>query len=199
MDIEYTTWELFGNELIRLGTQGENDTQALWIDVSTMISIYPDAVFAIRVENPEGVPYNATQVTLDGDYLQWVYSESDTAVSGYGFAQVIAYGSLDGQEIAKTPRARTIVSSSIGSPDSPPDPMKEWLDEAQRVLEALKQLEGVGSDGIEAATAKKLKTAREIAIAGEAVGAAMFDGSEDIKIMATIERLTNEDLEVLLK
>lgn len=50
-----------------------------------------------------------------------------------------------------------------------------------------------------AVKAQKLAQKRMIALTGEAVGAAMFDGSEDIDIYTSVEALTNEELEVLLK
>lgn len=56
-----------------------------------------------------------------------------------------------------------------------------------------------GGGGGSAETAKRLKTPRTIAIGGEAVGETLFDGSEDITIYTAIERLTNEELEELLK
>lgn len=196
MHVEYTTWERWGNEIIQMGAQGESYTQSIWIDVSNILSMYPEAVFAIRVENPDGAVYNAVEASMDGDYLQWVFTDADTAVEGKGYAQIVAYGSVDGPQVAKTPKARTIISDGIDAPEKPPDPMREWLDEAQKTLEALKQMGGVVADGIEAV---RLKTPRAIALGGEAAGETMFDGGEDVTIYTSIERLTNEELEELLK
>ena len=56
-----------------------------------------------------------------------------------------------------------------------------------------------GGGGGSAETAKRLKTPRAIALGGEATGETLFDGSEDVTIYTAIERLTNEELEELLK
>ena len=55
------------------------------------------------------------------------------------------------------------------------------------------------SSANEAVTAEKLKTARTIELTGEATGETLFDGSADAAIYVAIERLTNTELEALLK
>lgn len=53
-------------------------------------------------------------------------------------------------------------------------------------------------DGI-AEAALKLATPRKIALTGEALGSGQFDGSKDIDIYTTVERITNTELEEALK
>ena len=53
-------------------------------------------------------------------------------------------------------------------------------------------------DGI-AEAALKLATPRKIALTGEALGSGQFDGSKDIDIYTTVERITNSELEEALK
>lgn len=55
------------------------------------------------------------------------------------------------------------------------------------------------SSANEAVTAEKLKTARKIAITGEAKGETQFDGSADAEIYVAISCLTNAELEEILK
>ncbi len=50
-----------------------------------------------------------------------------------------------------------------------------------------------------AAIAQRLATPRQIGVSGDAVGAAMFDGSEDVDIRTVVEALTNEDLRRILQ
>ena len=63
------------------------------------------------------------------------------------------------------------------------------------------ELEGRGEEeeGAEAETAKKLSTARQIALTGEASGQTLFDGSEDVSIYTHVERITNSELEELVQ
>lgn len=50
-----------------------------------------------------------------------------------------------------------------------------------------------------AETADRLSVAREIGLSGDALGGARFDGSKDIDIYASVPRLTNLELEEMLK
>lgn len=68
-------------------------------------------------------------------------------------------------------------------------------DFTQEQLDAL--TEGIAG-AAEAETAKKLSTARQIALTGEASGQALFDGSEDVSIYTHVERITNTELEEML-
>lgn len=61
---------------------------------------------------------------------------------------------------------------------------------------------GVGgstSTATEALTAQKLATPRVISLDGEAKGETLFDGSANASIYVALERLTNEELEEMLK
>lgn len=49
-----------------------------------------------------------------------------------------------------------------------------------------------------AETARRLYTARSIALGGDAQGGALFDGSADAEIYAAVARLSNEELEEIL-
>lgn len=136
MKIIKTAWENFGVGSIRLGRQGENLVRRLKVDISAPLEAHPDADFAIRVESPAGVVYNAAQTVQEDEWLMWDITDADTAVSGEGSVQIVMMG--DGEEIAKTARAKTVVLSSLGSGGEAPDPVKDWLDEAQKLLEDLK-------------------------------------------------------------
>lgn len=48
------------------------------------------------------------------------------------------------------------------------------------------------------AVATRLQTPREIALAGDASGGALFDGSADIEIVTVVEKITNTELEEML-
>ena len=52
--------------------------------------------------------------------------------------------------------------------------------------------------GSSASMAEKLAHARTISVTGEASGAAAFDGTQDISIVTSVQRLTNTELEAML-
>ena len=58
---------------------------------------------------------------------------------------------------------------------------------------------GGGGTGGTAQMAQKLAAARTIELEGEAIGETLFDGSQDVSIYVSIERLTNEELKEMLK
>ena len=53
--------------------------------------------------------------------------------------------------------------------------------------------------GAPAGTASRLTTPRRIALTGDATGSTMFDGSEDVSIMTTVETVSNTELEELFR
>lgn len=50
-----------------------------------------------------------------------------------------------------------------------------------------------------AITADRLTTARNIRLTNEVLGQALFDGSDDIEIYTAVERITNSEMEEMLK
>lgn len=148
MKIIKSAWERMGSGLIELGRQGESRVRELRVDVSAQQARYPDVAFAIRVENAAGVVYNAAETRLEDEWLSWVITDADTAASGEGWVQIVMLGG--GEEIAKTAKARTVVTASLKEGGAAPGPVKSWLDEAQRVLEDLKNAGSVDEDEVRA-------------------------------------------------
>ena len=67
----------------------------------------------------------------------------------------------------------------------------------EETLDDIYQRFGTG-DEVNARTAERLLNARTISLVGETLGAGQFDGSKDLSIFTTVERLTNEELEGML-
>lgn len=126
-----TAYERFGAIALCLGRAGENGVTEIRIDISTPMEEYPGAWFGIAVESPDGTCYPAVSET-DGDALVWTVSSADTAKSGKGRAQVVMYG--ESGEIGRSKPVDTIVMTSIVADSEPPDPVKNWLDNAEKVL-----------------------------------------------------------------
>lgn len=65
-------------------------------------------------------------------------------------------------------------------------------------LKPVKQEGGNADMAEEAKVAWKLKTLRKIIVSGEVDGEGLFDGSGDVDIYATVDRITNSELEAML-
>lgn len=134
-----TTWADFARGVILLGRQGENLTGRLHVDVSEMLAKYPGATFGLRAAVPGGEPYPVSHLKRDGAAVVWTITDADTAHAGEGWAQLVLYG--DGQEIAKTEIAHTLVLPSLTCEGgTPPDAVADWLNRAE---ETLGRLEGL--------------------------------------------------------
>lgn len=75
---------------IYLGIQGENEARTIQIDVSAWVTVYPNASFSIwHKRNGDTVP-SATGASYDPEtgILSWTPTETDTYVSGEGFAEI---------------------------------------------------------------------------------------------------------------
>ena len=138
MNVIKTVYERFHALPICLGKEGERFVSAVHVDVSTPQQQWPGAWFAIEVEAPDGTLYPAVCET-EGDTLKWVVSDSDTAKCGKGKAQVVTYG--ENGEIERSKVVETFILRSVVAKDPPPDPIQNWLDNAQKLLEELKGYE----------------------------------------------------------
>lgn len=133
-----TAYERFGAIPLCLGRQGETGIMEVRIDIRTPLEEYPGAWFAIEAENPEGVCYPVVSET-DGDTLIWPITGADTAKSGRGRAQVVMYG--EEGEIGRSKPADTAVLPSLTVNGDAPDPAQNWIDNALKLLEELKNYE----------------------------------------------------------
>ena len=137
-----------GAYALMLGRVGENRATQVTIDLSGILSSYPDALGSITVRRPDGKEYPAVASQADG-MLTWVVTSADIGDKpGPGAAQ-ITVRSADGT-IIKTAIATTRVAESLGSPQTPaPEPVQAWVESAAA------QLKKVIQAGIDAASAAK--------------------------------------------
>lgn len=181
MNIINTSWERIAAAPFHIGRSGTNDVTAVCIDVRSPLARYPGAAFAVRLENPRGVTYDAAQVDMTDGRLTWTVTEADTAEAGEGRIQIIMYGP-DG-EIDKSARGRTIIRHSLGTGGTPPDPVRSWLDAAQQTVQraeaAAEQYEDLAGDVKAMETSKADKTymvelfeqLKALILAGDTTGA----------------------------
>jgi hypothetical protein len=123
------------SERLQLGFEGEQNHTRVVIYCSLIFGKYPDAVATMAIKPPTGEIYPKTLIR-DGMKVIWDASASDCAIPGNGQYQLTF---TDGDEIIKTYIGEyTVLPSLIGSGD-PPDPVEDWLQEAQEALDAFEQ------------------------------------------------------------
>lgn len=112
--------------VISLGRQGENLAQTVEIDISSMISQWPDATISMLVKRKyDADPYLAN-ITVKSGILYWPITAADTAVAGDGKFEIRAtYGDV----LAKSAIGTTRVTASLtGNETDVPEAMQEWVD-----------------------------------------------------------------------
>ncbi|MFR3406462.1 MAG: hypothetical protein ACLTV6_07955, partial [Christensenellales bacterium] len=93
-----TTIEEFGRSIIDIGRVGEKGVTKLSIDVSSVLSEYPDATASLVVRQPNRKDYPASS-TLNGMILEWVIADDEIgARAGSGSIQITV---SDGEKVLK--------------------------------------------------------------------------------------------------
>jgi len=132
---------------LKLGYVGENEHVQIRIDCSEIWENYPNAVASLAVEPPEGSKYPAI-VTREGNVMCWTVRDSDVVHDGDGRIQLTF---TEGSEIQKTVICRTKVDESIIGSGTAPDPIADFVAEANEALAELEAAEVhgpvIGEDG----------------------------------------------------
>lgn len=132
---EITTRKLF------IGLEGEQNHIQVVFEASSILNAYPDASVALTVKPPVGDIYPKA-VTKDGTNVLWNVSASDCANNGEGEYQITF---TNGEEIIKSFIGGFVVFNSLVGNATPPEPVEEWLQEAQEALGELNDLSASAS------------------------------------------------------
>ena len=120
-----------GKAVIHLGKANENEATRVQIDAGVLFAEYQTAVPTLKVINPAGTVYSA-EVTRDGDYVLWDIKDSDLTENGSGDFQLTF---TENGVVVKSAISRTQICPSITGGGTAPDPVQDWLDHAEEVLE----------------------------------------------------------------
>ena len=153
---------------IDLGRQGENLARTVEIDVSALLSRWPEAVISLLVKRKQDAePYVANAHVVDG-VLYWPITAADTASAGDGKVELRA---VCGEVLAKSATGSTRVTASLtGNEAEPPEAAQGWVDQviaagggAQASAEAAREAatEATASAESAEAAAEKALTARD--------------------------------------
>lgn len=120
---------------LQLGFEGENDHTQVIFDGTLLYARYPSAVASMTVKSPSGGLY-PKELVKSGNNLIWNVSASDCAKAGSGQFQLTF---TSGTEVIKTYIGSFSVNASLLGSGDPPDPVEDWLQEAQEALDAFEQ------------------------------------------------------------
>ena len=126
-----------GNKSFDLGYVGEKNHTRVIISCTSLFSDYPNAVASMVAKPPVGDLYPVS-LTRKNNSLIWDVSPSDIAYAGSGTYQLtFTDGSGDNAEIIKTAFGSYSVKASMTATGDPPEPLEDWLEEAQETLNDL--------------------------------------------------------------
>ena len=119
--------------VIPIGFVDENLHTRVMIDCKKMFDEYPSAVATLAVNPPVGSTYPAV-VTRDGDFVIWDVTAIDAASDGNGEIQLTF---TTGETVAKSYIGRIRVTRSLAANGEVPDPVQNWIDRANEILESI--------------------------------------------------------------
>ena len=115
---------------INIGKVAENEYTRVQFNAADILAEYPAATAALSVINPAGTAYPAA-VTREGDLIIWDVTDADLTEAGQGELQLTL---TENGVVIKSYIARTRIERSIVASGSTPDPVQNWLDDAEQAL-----------------------------------------------------------------
>lgn len=128
-------------KVINLGYVGENVHTQIVIECSEVLWDYPNAVASMVVQPPRGDLYQV-EVTREENNIIWEITASDVVYAGSGRVQLTFTN--DG-EIVKSAVGTTRISGSIEATGEAPEPLQNWMDQAE---ETARQIAQDAADGV---------------------------------------------------
>ena len=125
-DEEYTAIAVDALDVVKLGRQGENDTQNVEIDCSAWLEALPDAQLVVAAIRPGENTIYLPPVSVSGGVITWPILAQDTAKAGYGRGEVRA---MLGDKIKKSIVFRTRVEASLEGSQVTPSTLPDWVTE----------------------------------------------------------------------
>lgn len=115
---------------LTIGKQGENKATSVQFNVKPWLDMWPGATIALAVQPPTGDAYPAVVTTADG-ITTWVITSADTAVPGTGKCELRV---LLNDVVKKSATYITFVAESFTASGEAPDPVTDWIEDAQAKL-----------------------------------------------------------------
>ena len=130
---------------LSIGYEGENEHTQVRIDCADVFAEYPNAVATMTIQPPTGAAYPKT-VETDGDTVVWNVTASDLAANGYGEIQLTF---TENNVIVKSVVSSFNVTRSIIGSGTAPDPVADWIEDANEKLAAVEEATQDAEDAAE--------------------------------------------------
>lgn len=143
---------------VKLGRQGENDTQNVRIDCSDWLTELPNCQLMIAALRPGEREIYVPEITVSNGVVTWPIMAQDTALAGIGRAEVRA---LLGEKVKKSVLFKTRILPALdgdagGVPTTPPNWVKQIIDSVEEAQASVERSEAL----IEEATACAINAVR---------------------------------------
>ena len=130
MKIVETTFERLPRERLEIGFEGENLRATVRIDCASVFAEYPNATPALIVKPLFADAYPVV-VDRNGTDVDWLITSEILSFNGDGEIQLIFYKD---QVICKSAVSKIRVSRSLTVTGEMPDPVAQWIDDANAKL-----------------------------------------------------------------
>lgn len=130
MKIVETTFERLPRERLEIGFEGENLRATVRIDCESVFAEYPNATPALIVKPLFADAYPVV-VDRNGTDVDWLITSEILSFSGDGEIQLVFYKD---QVICKSAVSKIRVSRSLTVTGDMPDPVVQWIENANRKL-----------------------------------------------------------------
>lgn len=114
-------------DLIRIGYRGENNARYADIDISALLEMWPDCYPTLVHKRKGDSDVYPVATELNGTMLRWTFSSMDSAVKGFGQAQVLMMNE-DGSVLGKSEIYRTLTEDSLDTGKKAPVAPQNWVD-----------------------------------------------------------------------
>ena len=152
MKIVETTFERLPRERLEIGFEGENLRATVRIDCASVFAEYPNATPTLIVKPLFADAYPVV-VDRNGTDVDWLITSEILSFSGDGEIQLVFYKD---EVICKSAVSKIRVCRSLQVTGDMPDPVAQWIDDANRKLAEVDaqivELEGMVDTATDAAT-----------------------------------------------
>ena len=157
-DEEYDVIDVLDLDEVKLGRQGENDTQTVRIDCSAWLTELPGCQLTVAALRPGEREIYLPEVSVANGIVTWPILLQDTAYAGWGRAEV--RGILNGK-VKKSKLFKTYIFPSLdgdGTPNPPTPP--EWAVQVLNAVADAQEAAATAESLIDEATATAIYAVR---------------------------------------
>lgn len=162
------------NRVIPIGYEGENLYTQVRINCEEIFRDYPSATAGIAIQGPDGEVYPAA-VTKTGNDIVWTITSSFLSEKGAGLGQLTF---VDNETVIKSEIFHFVVYNSLIADGEMPDPVEDWITEANNKL-----------GEVEAAVEQIPETIDEALAEAKASGE--FDGEDGFSPVVSVTEITD--------